>query len=53
VTVSGLIVLSAWLLIGGGAIRIVWPDLWLVAVTGIFFALANPRANRAILRPAS
>ncbi len=41
VTVSGLIVLSAWLLIGGGAIRIVWPELWLVAVTGIFFALAT------------
>src|SRR3990172_10071267 len=41
VTVSGLIVLSAWLLIGGGAIRIVWPDLWLVAVTGIVFALAT------------
>jgi drug/metabolite transporter (DMT)-like permease len=41
VTVSGLIVLSAWLLITGGAIRIVWPELWLVAVTGIFFALAT------------
>jgi drug/metabolite transporter (DMT)-like permease len=41
VTVAGLIVLSAWLLIGGGAISIVWPDLWLVAVTGIFFALAT------------
>jgi len=41
VTVAGLIVLSAWLLIGGGAITIVWPDLWLVAVTGIFFALAT------------
>jgi drug/metabolite transporter (DMT)-like permease len=41
VTVSGLIVLSAWLLIGGSAIRIVWPDLWLVAVTGIFFALGT------------
>ena len=41
VTVSGLIVLSAWLLVGGGAIKIVWPDLWLVAVTGIFFAAAT------------
>lgn len=41
VTVSGLIVLSAWLLIGGGDLRIVWPALWLVAVTGIFFALAT------------
>jgi uncharacterized membrane protein len=41
VTVSGLIVLSAWLLISGGAIEIVWPELWLVAVTGIFFALGT------------
>jgi drug/metabolite transporter (DMT)-like permease len=41
VTLSGLIVLSAWVLLGGGSIKIVWPELWLVAVTGIFFALAT------------
>ena len=41
VTVAGLIALSAWLLIGGGSITILWPELWLVAVTGIFFTLAT------------
>ena len=41
VTVAGLIALSAWLLIAGSDLRIVWPELWLVAVTGIFFALAT------------
>jgi len=41
VTISGLIVLSAWLLIGGDEITIIWPELWLVAVTGTFFALAT------------
>jgi drug/metabolite transporter (DMT)-like permease len=41
VTVAGLIVLSAWLLIGGGDINLNWPELWLVAVTGIFFTLAT------------
>jgi drug/metabolite transporter (DMT)-like permease len=41
VTLSGLIVLSAWLLIGGGKIQALQPELWLVAVTGIFFALAT------------
>jgi drug/metabolite transporter (DMT)-like permease len=41
VTVAGLIALSAWLLIGGGDIRLDWTELWLVAVTGIFFTLAT------------
>lgn len=41
VTVAGLIALSAWLLIGGGAIHIIWPELWLVAVTGIFLTLGT------------
>lgn len=41
VTIAGLIALSLWLVIGGGAITIVWPKLWLVAVTGIFFTLAT------------
>ncbi|MBM3544904.1 MAG: hypothetical protein FJX44_10465 [Alphaproteobacteria bacterium] len=34
VTVSGLIVLSVWYLFAGGSIDIVWPSVWLVAVTG-------------------
>ena len=41
VTFAGLIVLSAWLVIDGGTIEVVWPSLWLVAVTGIVFALAT------------
>jgi drug/metabolite transporter (DMT)-like permease len=41
VTLSGLIVLSAWLLLAGGDVDIVWPKLWLVAVTGIVFAIAT------------
>jgi drug/metabolite transporter (DMT)-like permease len=41
VTVSGLVVLSIWLLFAGGGINIVWPSLWLVAVTGVFFTLAT------------
>ncbi|HWM31718.1 MAG TPA: DMT family transporter [Methyloceanibacter sp.] len=41
VTLAGLIVLSVWLLFEGGGISIVWPSLWLVAVTGIFFTLAT------------
>ena len=34
-------VLSAWLLLDGGTIRIVWPQIWLVAVTGVFGTLAT------------
>lgn len=41
VTISGLVVLSAWVLIWGGGVTIVRPELWLVAVTGIFFTLAT------------
>jgi len=41
VTAAGFLVLSAWLLLGGGTVHIVWPSLWLVAVTGAFFALAT------------
>ena len=41
VTVAGLVVLSLWLLSGGGTIRIVWSDLWLVALTGIAFTLGT------------
>lgn len=41
VTFAGLVVLSAWLVIDGGSIAVVWPSLWLVAVTGIVFAAAT------------
>ena len=41
VTFAGLVVLSAWLVIDGGTIEVVWPSLWLVAVTGIVFAAAT------------
>jgi drug/metabolite transporter (DMT)-like permease len=41
VTIAGLIVLSAWLLIDGGDTNLNWSELWLVAVTGIFFTLAT------------
>src|SRR3990170_3401073 len=41
VTVAGFIVLGAWLLLDGATISIVWPSLWLVAVSGVFFTLAT------------
>jgi drug/metabolite transporter (DMT)-like permease len=41
VTFFGLVLLSAWVAVGGGGVTIVWPKLWLVAVAGIFFALAT------------
>ena len=41
VTVAGFIALSVWLLVSGADIRVVWPSLWLAAVTGVFFALAT------------
>ena len=41
VTAAGLAILSAWLLLAGTEIHIVWPSLWLVVVTGIFFTLAT------------
>lgn len=41
VTTAGLIALSAWLLLDGATISIVWPSLWLVAVSGVFFTLAT------------
>jgi drug/metabolite transporter (DMT)-like permease len=50
VTVAGLIALSAWLLIGGGDIRLEWAQLWLVAVTGIFFTLATLALFTALAR---
>jgi drug/metabolite transporter (DMT)-like permease len=49
VTIAGLIALSAWLLIGGG-IYIVWPALWLVAITGIFFTLGTLALFAALAR---
>ena len=50
VTVAGLIALSVWLLIGGGDIRLEWAQLWLVAVTGIFFTLAELALFTALAR---
>ena len=41
VTVVGLDRAQRVAAVGGGAITIVWPELWLVAVTGIFFALGT------------
>lgn len=37
----GLLVLSAWLLLDGGTIRIVWPQIWLVALSGMLFTLGT------------
>ena len=41
VTLFGLVLLSAWALASSDGIIMVWPKLWLVAVAGIFFALAT------------
>ncbi len=41
VTAAGLAFLSTWLVLAGAEIRIVWPSLWLVIVTGVFFTLAT------------
>jgi uncharacterized membrane protein len=41
ITFSGLILLTAWVLVESHEITVVWTKLWLVAVTGIFFALGN------------
>lgn len=41
ITFTGLIFLSLWFFLGGGQIQIVWPSLWLVALTGVAFALAT------------
>ena len=41
VTFAGLLILTAWLLLGGHSIRISWPQLWLPATSGIFFTLST------------
>ena len=41
VTLTGLILISAWLVLSGAEVRFAWPSLWLVAATGIFYALAT------------
>ena len=41
VTAAGFLALSAYVVMSGAEIRIVWSALWLTAVTGIFFALAT------------
>jgi len=41
VTVAGFIFLSLWLLVTGADLRIIWPEIWLVAASGICLALAT------------
>jgi len=41
VTVAGLAFLTVWLLVVGGEVRFVWPSMWLVALTGVAYALAT------------
>jgi drug/metabolite transporter (DMT)-like permease len=41
VTVAGFLILGTWLLVSGAPLRIVWPSLWLTAVTGVAFAIAT------------
>jgi drug/metabolite transporter (DMT)-like permease len=41
VTLTGLILISGWLVVSGAEVRFAWPSLWLVAATGIFYALAT------------
>jgi drug/metabolite transporter (DMT)-like permease len=41
VTVAGLLFLSVWLFAGGGEVRFLWPSMWLVALTGVAYALAT------------
>jgi drug/metabolite transporter (DMT)-like permease len=41
VTAAGLLLLTIWLLLSGGSPELLWPSLWLVAITGVFYALAT------------
>lgn len=41
VTVAGFLILGLWQLVSGEPPTIVWPSLWLTAVTGIAFAVAT------------
>lgn len=41
VTFAGLVFLSGWLFVSGAELRLVWPWMWLVALTGIAYALAT------------
>jgi len=50
VTAAGLIVLSAWVLLGGATISIVWPSLWLVALSGVCFTLGTLWLYAALAR---
>ena len=50
VTAAGLIGLTAWLLLGDVAIRIVWPSLWLAALSGVCFALGTLALYAALAR---
>jgi drug/metabolite transporter (DMT)-like permease len=50
VTLSGLIALSAWLLLAGSGVEIVWGELWLLAVIGVCFTLAMLSLFAALAR---
>ena len=41
VTFAGLVFLSIWLFASGGEVRFLWPSMWLVALTGVAYALAT------------
>ncbi len=41
VTTAGFVFLSAWMMVSGGGLLIVWPRLWLVALAGCFYVLAG------------
>src|SRR5687768_11098391 len=41
VTFAGFVVLSLWLLVSGAEVAIVWPSLWLVALSGVGVAGAT------------
>lgn len=40
VTVTGLVILSIWMVVSGTPVHIVWPSLWIVVLTGIFSAFS-------------
>jgi drug/metabolite transporter (DMT)-like permease len=41
VTLSGFVFLSAWIVVSGVGLHIVWPRLWLVALAGLFYVFAG------------
>jgi len=41
VTFAGFVFISGWLVVSGDAVSFFWPQLWLPAASGIFFALST------------